>query len=74
MKKYIQFFQKSAISEELIEGCGDRSIIRLDGREALRNVDSFAKEECIKRGYLAYQYIGGSSLLSASPLSAIVRI
>lgn len=74
MKKYIQFFQKSAISEELIVGCGDRSIIRLDGREAIRNVESFAKEECLKRGYLAYQFIGGSSLLSTNPLSPIVRV
>ena len=74
MKKYIQFFQKSAISENLIEGCGDRSVIRLDGRESLNKVHSFAKEECAKRGYLAYQFIGGESLLSTNPLSEIVRI
>ena len=59
---FAQFYQKSALNNNLIEACGDRAVIILDDR-FLESFNSYvAKEECQKRGYLAYQLFRGENL------------
>lgn len=74
MKTYAQFYQQSSITGELIEGCGDRSIIRLDGRQSQLAHEGLAEEECRKRGYIAWQLIKGESLLRSKPFTRIVSL
>ena len=74
MKTYAQFYQQSSVTGELIEGCGDRSIIRLDGRQSQLIHEELAEEECRKRGYIAWQLIKGESLLRAKPFTCIVSL
>lgn len=38
MKAYIQYLSKSLISGNLVEPCGDRSVVCLDGRNALKTM------------------------------------
>ncbi len=66
---YIQFFQKSAISEDLIEGSGDRSVIIVDGRNSWETHFDIAREECKKRGYLAWQVFQGRSFSDSQATS-----
>ena len=69
---WVQFFQKSVTTpHRLIEACGDRAVIILDGRESSRSHSSIAREECEKRGYLAYQLFKGDSFTRSSAYSPI---
>jgi hypothetical protein len=73
--KYVQFFQKSATTpHRLIEACGDRAVVILDGRESGQSHSSIAREECEKRGYLAYQLFKGDNFLRSKPYSPIVSV
>ena len=53
---------------KVIEASGDRSVIQIDARLKRSNMGQIAAFECIKRGYVAWQIIGGNSLLDAKPL------
>lgn len=58
---FAQFYQKSAIGNNLIEATGDRSVVILDGR-LLESANSYiAREECRKRGFLAFRLYCGDS-------------
>jgi hypothetical protein len=73
--KYVRFFQKSATTPyRLIEACGDRAVVILDGREADRSHHSIAREECEKRGYLAYQLHRGDNFLRSTAYTPIVSV
>lgn len=73
--KFAVFFQKSVTTPyRLIEGSGDRSVIILDGRERNVSHSSIARDECVKRGYLAYQLWQGETFTRASAYSPIVSI
>lgn len=65
MKYYAQFWIRGCVTGELIEGCGDRAIIRLDGRLSDYTMRAIAADECRKRGFLAYTMLRGESLLQA---------
>ena len=79
MKVYAQFFTMSCgtwpefkeESKRLIEACGDRSVISIDARLTDCNIRQIAHDECIKRNYLAWQLLKGSSLSDAKPTGQI---
>lgn len=64
---YVQFYQKSAISDELIEASGDRSVIILDGRESRFAQTSIARQACQERGYLAWRLFKGETFTRSAP-------
>lgn len=79
MKYFAQFFQMSTGyiagtippkfgAPEVIRAMVDRSVIQIDARLTRSNMGQIAASECEKRGYIAWQIIGGSSLLDAKPL------
>lgn len=71
---YAQFFQASALdSTKLIEATGDRSVVIMDGRSKARH-RVWAKEECLKRGYLAWQLMRGESFTRSSPTSQVEKV
>jgi hypothetical protein len=62
MKYYAQFFIRSAIdNNRIVEGCGDRAVIILDGR---------ITKECQKRGFVAWQIHQGD-FRQSKPVSGI---
>ena len=72
---WVQFFQKSATTpHRLIEACGDRAVVILDGREATRSHNAIAREECEKRGYLAYQLHKGDGFTRSRPYSPVISV
>lgn len=79
MKVYAQFFNMSCgtwpefkeAPTRLIEACGDRSVINIDARLTDCNIRKIARDECIKRKYLAWQLLKGSSLSNAKPSGQI---
>ena len=59
---YAQFYQRSALDGiTLVEACGDRAVIILDGRHNSRTNGEIAAEECVKRGYSAWSIHRGES-------------
>lgn len=68
---FAQFYQKSAIGPEIIEACGDRSVIILDGRMSRANMGLIAKEECLRRGYLAWSIFRGEAFTRSTRISQI---
>ena len=73
MRTYVQFFQAGA-NGTLIEACGDRSVVRLDGRQSALKHEVVAEQECKARKYVAWQLIKGPSLLSAKPATCVVPL
>lgn len=79
MKVFAQFFNMSCgawpefkeDSKRLIEACGDRSVIQVDARLTDCNIRQIAHDECIKRNYLAWQLLKGSSLSDAKTVGQI---
>ena len=63
---YAQFYCKSAISENLVEACGDRSVIILDGRENISSHRGIAMVECRIRHYAAYSLHKGEAFSRAT--------
>lgn len=69
---YVQFYQKSAIDEdEIIEACGDRSVIILDGRNTLFTHHSISEAECKRRGYVAWRVFHGETFSRSSPIGSV---
>lgn len=66
---YAQFYQRSAISDEIIEACGDRSVVILDGRCSKQWMGETATSECKRRGYLAWRIFKGESFTRSAPIS-----
>lgn len=71
---YAQFYQKSAISEDILEASGDRSVIILDGRNTNFTHRSIAEGECKKRGYLAWRLYRGEAFSRSTPTTDIKYI
>ena len=71
MKTYAHFFRSSPNKKGFIQAGGDRSVIRLDGRQSQLTHEHLAAQECRKRGYIAWQLIKGDSLLRAAPITSI---
>jgi hypothetical protein len=70
---YVQFFQRSATSDALIEACGDRGVIILDGRCSRDWMNSTASDECVRRGYLAWQLYKGETFTRSAPIGPVVE-
>ena len=71
MKYFAQFFHRSAIDENrIIEACGDRAVIILDGRCTKQWMGQIAAEECKKRGFVAWQVHAGN-FRESKPISQI---
>lgn len=80
--RYVQFFQLSTgyvqgsipprfdpAHRRPIEVCGDRGIVRVDGRLSARSVIDIAIRTAEERGFIGYQVLEGTSLLQAKPVS-----
>jgi hypothetical protein len=65
---YAQFYQRAAIAPyHLIECCGDRGVIILDGRKRVAFNVLIAMDECKRRGFLAVEVRAADSFLDDSP-------
>lgn len=71
MKYFAQFFIRSAIDHnKIVEGCGDRSVIILDGRITKKLMGEISAQECLKRGFVAWQIHQGD-FRESKPVSQI---
>ena len=73
MAYYAQFYRSGA-DDSLVEACGDRSVVRLNGRLKRETMEEIAERECRKRNYVAWQLIRGDSLLRAKPVTRVASI
>lgn len=71
---FATFYHKSAISNQLIEACGDRAVIVLDGRNTMSGRIALAKDECAKRGYLGYVLHCGDTFTRSKPITSLQLI
>lgn len=75
IRTYAQFYGFAVNSDKLIEACGDRSVIILDGRTRRVDMMRVAKEECTKRKYEAFQLRRGEFRASGdTELSPIIMV
>lgn len=68
---YAQFYRRGVLTGNVIEACGDRAVIFLDGRCSKQWMAETAQEECQRRGYVAWRIFKGDRLDSASPISQL---
>jgi hypothetical protein len=72
---YGQFYQKSASDPtKLVEACGDRAVIILDGRGSLELNIAFIRQECEARGYAGFSLYRGDTFTRSFPITSIQRI
>lgn len=72
---FVQFFNKSAIDPtQIIEACGDRSVVILDGRVRQDTRESIAHEVGVQRKFVAYQMYKGDSFTRSRPTGPIVML
>jgi hypothetical protein len=78
MATFAEFYQAKINDDgnrsELVPACGDRSVIRLDGRNNQYNLELLAEQECKNRNYVAWRLTRGESLLRAKPITKIVSL
>lgn len=71
---FVQFYYRSPISGNLIEACGDRSVVALDGRNNIGTHHDIAAQEAIRRNYSAYQIRKGKLSEGGEALTIIVHM
>lgn len=69
--KYAQFYQKSAISDKIIEASGDRSVIIYDGRWGNIKIRYDAEIECRERGFIAFAIFQGETFSRSRKVSEL---
>jgi hypothetical protein len=62
MITFAQFYDKSICSDELIEVCGDRGIVQLDGREKLASQIEVCDKYSSERNYKGYRILKGDTI------------
>jgi hypothetical protein len=67
---YAQFYHYD-LSGNLVEACGDRSVVIIDARLKSRTIGELAAEECKKRGYIAWAIFKGESFTNSVRVSHI---
>lgn len=73
---YVQYFDKSCISDNLIPACGDRSVVVLDGRNKLETwIQDAIKFNGFRRPkYKAFQIFKGESFTRSNPITEITLL
>lgn len=61
-------------TDKLTEACGDRAVIILDGRSTHATRTAIAREECAKRGYLAFQLHIGATFARVQWSGPVVKL
>ena len=67
---YAQFYHYN-LSGNLVEACGDRSVVIIDARLKPATVGEIAADECKKRGYVAWAIFKGESFTNSVRVSHI---
>lgn len=60
--------------KRLIEACGDRAVIILDGRERTHAHHLIAEREAVKRGFMAYSLHKGVSFTNSDPITNVIKV
>ncbi len=72
---YAQFMQVAvwpAGTDKVIEACGDRAVIILDGRNNETTWHLLAWAESVKRGYIGYILYSGESFTRSKAISLFI--
>jgi hypothetical protein len=67
---YAQFYHYG-LSGNLVEACGDRSVVIIDARLKPRTIGEIAADECKKRGYVAWAIFKGESFTNSVRVSNV---
>ena len=67
---YAQFYHYD-LSGDLVEACGDRSVVIIDARLRSATVGKIAEEECKRRVYIAWAIFWGESFTNSVRVSHI---
>ena len=72
--KHVEFYILDQVDGKPIPGCGDRSVIRLDGRQSRVTHHLIAERVCRERGYVGYRLRSGDSILYSRFVSDFIDI
>ncbi|WP_055128540.1 hypothetical protein [Pseudomonas mediterranea] len=71
---FAQFYQKSAISDEIIEACGDRAVVIYSERTSVPTCLKDARVEARKRGYVAVAMFRGEAFSRSKRVTDITPV
>lgn len=71
MKYWAFFYHIDPVAGGYLEGIGDRSVIRLDGRMSIRRMRKIAAQACKERKYDGYSIERGTSLLHTFAMTTV---
>lgn len=68
---YAEFYHDAAGNQP---GCGDRSVLILDGREALHSQYIYAQDWCVKHNWKSFRIMKGESFSRSAAISPLQSI
>lgn len=73
---YVQYYDNGVVSNQLIEACGDRAVVILDGRNNINTHHQLAVQmNGVRRPkYLAYRLFQGESFTRSRPISKLTLL
>lgn len=71
---FAQFYCKSAISDKIVEGCGDRSVFVLDGRNNINTMIIDARLFGKKHKWVGFTIHRGESFTRCTQISEMFKI
>lgn len=72
---FATFYQQSAMDKAcIVEACGDRAVIILDGRSHAGTHHQLSARACRERGFVAYQLHKGNCFTRISKSTGIYRV
>lgn len=69
---FAEFYTKGAVSDALVQACGDRSVFILDGRNSLRTMQSDANEWAVRHNFDAYMLRRGAAISRARAITQVI--
>ena len=67
---YAQFYHYG-LSGNLVEACGDRSVVIINALLRMSTINEIAAKECKKRGYIAWAIFKGGSFTNSVRVSNV---
>lgn len=71
---FAEFYHRGVMTGKLIPACGSDSVCYIDGRLALCNMKSAARDVAKRRGFPAFRIMRGPAFNRAAPMTELIAL